>query len=121
MPVSLSSQISNLVDKKAVTEKEGVHFGFGFNIEDPVTHADIPWGIIVPEKDQLPAGNRNWIAFQRWLDISGNGMGITFCSPDAPVIEIGNITANILGAATNSPKWIRKLEPSCHDLFMGIK
>jgi len=77
-----------------------------------VTHADIPWGIIEIEKDQLPAGNRNWITFQRWLDISGNGRGITFCSLDAPVFESGNITANILGGATNSPKWIRRLEPS---------
>jgi alpha-mannosidase len=102
----------NVVDKKAIKEKEGIHFGFGFNIPSPVTHADIPWGIIELEKDQLPAGNRNWITFQRWLDISGDERGITFCSPDAPVFESGNITANILGAATNSPKWIRKLEPS---------
>jgi alpha-mannosidase len=105
-------EISNLVDKKSIKEKEGIHFGFGFNIPDPVTHADIPWGIIELEKDQLAAGNRNWIAFQRWLDISGNDRGITFCSLDAPVFESGNITANILGGATNSPKWIRKLEPS---------
>lgn len=105
-------EISNIVDKKAVEEKEGVHFGFGFKIPDPVTHADIPWGIIELEKDQLPAGNRNWIAFQRWLDISGSDRGITFCSLDAPVFESGNITANILGAATNSLKWIRKLEPA---------
>jgi alpha-mannosidase len=105
-------EISNLVDKKAVKEKEGIHFGFGFNIRDPVTHADIPWGIIELEKDQLPAGNRNWIAFQRWLDISDNSHGITYCSLDAPVFESGGITANILGAATNSPKWIHRLEPS---------
>ncbi len=105
-------EIFNLVDKKAIKEKEGIHFGFGFNIPNPSTHADIPWGIIELEKDQLPAGNRNWITFQRWLDISGNERGITFCSLDAPVFESGNITANILGAATNSPKWIRKLEPS---------
>ncbi len=105
-------EISNLVDKKAVQEKEGIHFGFGFNIPDPVTRVDIPWGIMEVEKDQLAAGNRNWLAFQRWLDISGNARGITMCSLDAPVFESGNMTANILGAATNSPKWIRKLEPS---------
>jgi alpha-mannosidase len=105
-------EIANTVDKKAVKEKEGIHFGFGFNISNPVTHVDIPWGIMELEKDQLPAGNRNWIAFQRWLDIAGDAGGITFCSLDAPVFESGNITANVLGAATNSPKWIRKLGPS---------
>lgn len=104
--------INNLVDKQAITEKEGIHFGFAFNISDPVTRADIPWGIMELKKDQLSAANRNWIAFQRWLDISNNERGVTFCSLDAPVFESGNITANVLGAATNSPQWIRKLESS---------
>jgi len=105
-------EIKNTIDKKAVLEKEGIHFGFGFNIQKPVTRFDIPWGIAELEKDQLSAANRNWIAFQRWLDISGKEHGITFCSLDAPVFESGAMTANVLGAATNSARWIRKLEPS---------
>lgn len=104
--------IKNIVDKIAVTEKEGIHFGFAFNIPSPVTRYDIPWGIAELEKDQLSAANRNWITFQRWLDISGSERGVTFCSLDAPMFQNGTITANILGAATNSPKWIRKLDPS---------
>jgi len=105
-------EITNTIDKIAVTEKEGIHFGYDFNVPRPVTRFDIPWGIVELEKDQLSAGNRNWIAFQRWLDISNNDNGVTFCSLDAPVFESGTITANVLGAATNSPEWIRKLEPS---------
>jgi alpha-mannosidase len=105
-------EIKNTIDKQAITAKEGVHFGFGFNISNPVTRVDIPWGIMELEKDQLSAANRNWIAFQRWLDISGKDNGITFCSLDAPVFESGAITANILGGATNSLKWMRKLQPS---------
>ncbi|NMC37943.1 MAG: glycosyl hydrolase [Bacteroidales bacterium] len=104
--------IRNIVDKTAVTEKEGIHFGFGFNIPSPVTRFDIPWGVAELEKDQLAAANRNWIAFQRWLDISNSERGVTFCSLDAPLFQNGTITANVLGAATNSPRWIRKLEPS---------
>jgi alpha-mannosidase len=105
-------EIKNTIDKLTVTGKEGVHFGFGFNIPSPVTKFDIPWGIVELEKDQLASGNRNWIAFQRWLDISNNDHGITFCSLDAPVFESGTMSASILGAATNSPRWIRKLDPS---------
>ncbi len=105
-------EITDIIDKKAVTEKEGIHIGFSFDIKDPVTHADIPWGIIETDKDQLAAGNRNWITFQRWLDISGKGKGVTFCSLDAPVFESGKISANIIGAATASPEWIKKLRPS---------
>jgi alpha-mannosidase len=105
-------EIVNVVDKLSVTEKEGIHFGFGFNIPSPVTKFDIPWGIVELEKDQLAAANRNWIAFQRWLDISNEERGITFCSLDAPMFENGTLSANVLGGATNSPRWIRKLEPS---------
>ena len=105
-------EIKNIVDKQAILKKEGIHFGFAFNILEPTTRVDIPWGIMELEKDQLSAANRNWIAFQRWLDISNNERGITWCSLDAPVIETGDMTANILGAATNSPKWIRKIQPS---------
>jgi alpha-mannosidase len=105
-------EIVNVVDKLSVPEKEGIHFGFGFNIPSPVTRFDIPWGIVELEKNQLAAANRNWITFQRWLDISNEERGITFCSLDAPMFENGTLSANVLGAATNSPRWIRKLEPS---------
>ena len=74
--------------------------------------ADIPWGMMEIEKDQLPEGNRNWIALQRWLDVSNEKLGITWCPLDAPIFEVGNMTANILGSATNSKEWITKLEPS---------
>jgi hypothetical protein len=105
-------EIKNTVDKIAVPEKEGIHFGFGFNIPSPKTMFDIPLGIAELEKDQLAAANRNWITFQRWLDISNEESGITFCSLDAPMFENGTMSANVLGAATNSPVWIRKLESS---------
>ncbi|WPX41037.1 glycoside hydrolase family 38 C-terminal domain-containing protein [Akkermansia sp. N21116] len=102
----------NTVDKIAVTAKEGVHFGFGFDIPQPRIRADIPWGAMELEKDQLPVANRNWIAVQRWLNISNKNKNITWCSLNAPVFESGDMTANILGGAFGSPKWLRKLEPS---------
>ncbi len=105
-------EINNIVDKKAITAKEGIHFGFAFNIDNPKTHVDIPWAVIKLEEDQLPMANRNWIAFQRWLDISNQDKGVTWCSLDACMFENGDITANILGGAFKSPQWIRKLTPS---------
>ena len=102
----------NLIDKIATTEKEGVHFGYAFNLPGARTRADIPWGVMEVEKDQLKAGNRNWIAFQRWLDMSNADAGITWASLDAPVFEYGKISANILGGALYSPQWIKELTPS---------
>ncbi|MBB5396114.1 glycoside hydrolase family 38 C-terminal domain-containing protein [Mucilaginibacter sp. AK015] len=109
---SPSLEITNYIDKQPITKKEGVHFGFAFNIPNPETRVDIPFGILALEKDQLPGANRNWITFQRWLDISNNERGVTWCSLDAPVFEDGGITANIIGSGANSPKWITKLQPN---------
>jgi alpha-mannosidase len=105
-------EFTNKVDKIAITDKEGIHFGFAFDIPNPVTKVDIPWGVMELEKDQLSAGNRNWIAFQRWLNISNENKSVTWCALDACSFESGDMTANILGGAFASPQWIRKLEPA---------
>nr|WP_121270910.1 glycoside hydrolase family 38 C-terminal domain-containing protein [Pedobacter schmidteae] len=105
-------EIDNLVDKIATTKKEGIHFGFAFDVPNGRTRMDIPWGVVEVEKDQLPAANRNWMSFQRWLDISNEDKGISWCALDAPTFESGNMTANIIGGAFHSPEWIKHLPPS---------
>ena len=102
-------EINNSIDKIAIKEKEGIHFGFAFNIPNGRTRIDIPWSVVEIDADQLPAANRNWICFQRWLDISNEAGGITWCSLDAPTFESGNMTANIIGSALHSPEWIQHL------------
>lgn len=102
----------NQLDKIATTDKEGVHFGFAFDMDKPVINADIPWGVMEVEKDQLAVGNRNWIAFQRWLNLSDGDKNITWCSLNACSFEVGEMSANVLGGAFKSPKWIRKIKPS---------
>lgn len=102
-------EIDNLVDKIATIKKEGIHFGFAFDVPNGRTRMDIPWGVVEVEKHQLPAANRNWISFQRWLDISNEDRGVSWCALDAPTFESGNMTANIIGGAFHSPKWIENL------------
>jgi alpha-mannosidase len=104
-------EISNIVDKLPLIEKDGVHFGFEFDIPGGITRVDIPWGIMEVEKDQWPQGNRNWIAMQRWLDISNENDGITWCSLDAPLFQYGYMTANLDTKWGNDGPWISKLEP----------
>lgn len=105
-------EFNNMVDKIATTNKEGIHFGFAFDIPEPTTKVDIPWGIMELEKDQIKAGNRNWIAFQRWLNIANEEKAVTWCSLDACMFENADLTANVLGGAYKSPQWIRTLTPS---------
>lgn len=95
-------ELVNTLDKISTREKEGVHFGFPFKVPAGTVRMDIPWGIMTPETDQLPGGNRNWLAFQRWIDVSDAEGGITWVSIESPVVQFGDLTANILGGANGS-------------------
>ncbi len=106
------AEITNIVDKLPLPAKDGVHFGFGFDIPQSKTRIDIPWGVMEMEKDQIPQANRNWIAMQRWLDISNDKEGVTWCSLDTPLFEYGGITANMYTGWGNAGPWISKLQPS---------
>lgn len=105
-------EFNNVVDKQAIFEKEGIHFGFGFDVPQGTVRVNIPWGVMELEKDQLKAGNRNWIALQRWLNISNENKGVTWCSMNACAFESGDMTANVIGGAFESPLWVRKIQPS---------
>jgi len=100
-------QIINNIDKKAVTAKEGVHFGFPFNVADAQVRYSIPWGSINVEADQLQYANRNWYTVQHWVDVSNKDYGVTWSTPDAPLFEVGaQTTADLTGGLYDSPKWI---------------
>lgn len=105
-------EITNVVDKLPLTRKDGIHFGFDFRIPGSKTRVDIPWGIMEVETDQWPQGNRNWLALQRWLDVSNETHGVTWCSLDAPLFEYGNRYANISMGWGGQGNWVSKLEPS---------
>lgn len=99
--------ITNSFDKISTRTKEGIHFGFDFNVPDGTARVDIPWGIMTPGYDQIPAANGNWLTMQRWVDISNHNTGITWTAIEAPLIEIGGITANLLGGAHGSRNWYK--------------
>jgi alpha-mannosidase len=106
-------EITNIVDKMPLMAKDGIHFGYGFNIPKATIRMDIPWGIVRVEKDQWSVANRNWLTMQRWIDISNVTDGITWCSLDAPLVESGSMTANQTGAWNGERKpWLKILEPS---------
>ena len=105
-------EIHNIVDKLPLEAKDGVHFGFGFNLPGARTRVDIPWGVMEVEKDQWPQANRNWFALQRWLDVSNDEAGVTWCSLDAALFEYGGMSANIATGWGGRGPWLTKLEPS---------
>jgi hypothetical protein len=100
--------IINVLDKTAVREKEGVHLGFAFNVPGCTTRMDIPWAVIRPEIDQLPGACKNWFTVGRWVDVSNQDYGVTLATLDAPLVEVGAITANLIGSQTDPNAWIHK-------------
>lgn len=96
--------IINNIDKIAVREKEGIHFGFPFNVPNGQLRYDVAWGIVQPEKDQLPGSCKNFFSVQNFVDISNNNFGITWATPDVSMIEIGAINAE--------KPWMKTIEPS---------
>jgi len=49
------AEITNIVDKLPLVTKDGIHFGFGFDIPQGKTRADIPWGVMENRKRPMAA------------------------------------------------------------------
>lgn len=91
--------IIDAIDKLAVRTKESVHIGFPFRVPGGTVRIDNGWEAITPGRNQLPGSNDDYYPVQRWVDISDEGAGVTLCSPDVPLIEIGAMTDETLNRA----------------------
>jgi len=101
--------IINVIDKKNIYEQEAVHLAFPFKVPEGVMRMDIPWAVVRPETDQLPGACKNYFTVQRWVDVSNANYGVTWATPDAPLIEVGAITSDPRGKTMG---WIESIEPS---------
>jgi hypothetical protein len=118
--------MTNILDKKPaelnpnpgdyawanVGGKESVNFGFPFHVAGGAMKLDIPMAIMQPETDQIPGSCKNWLEVGGWADVSNADLGITWASLDAPLVEVGGITATLLGGQTNPAVWRKKIEPT---------
>ena len=123
-------EISNIVDKERAPlnphpgqgdqgadfaqhgSKESVQFAFPFSVPDGKMLMDIPLGAMEPEIDQLPGSCKNWLPVGRWIDVSNERFGVTWATLDAPLVEIGGITATMLGSQRDPAVWRQHIEPT---------
>jgi hypothetical protein len=105
-------EIIDTIDKLPVRTKEGVHFAYSFDVPKGVMRIDVGCAEVRPELDQIPAACKNWFSVQRWVDISNDRFGVTWSPVDAPLVEVGGITANLVGSQTDPRAWIQHLAPS---------
>jgi alpha-mannosidase len=119
-------ELTNIVDKKRAPMnptpgkgdwaqhggKESVQFAFPFNVPDGQIHMDIPLAVMRPEIDQLPGSCKNWLPVGRWIDVANSQRGVTWATLDAPLVEIGEISAHMLGSQTHPDIWRKHIEPT---------
>ena len=133
--VSLSAgadfvQLSNTLDKKRAGmnpepgksdpggefaqrgNKESVQFAFPIHVPDGRMRVDAPLAEMRPEVDQLPGSCKNWLTVGRWVDVANESVGVTWVSLDAPLIEVGSVSANMLGSQRDPNVWQEYIEPT---------
>ncbi|PWJ41918.1 glycoside hydrolase family 38 N-terminal domain-containing protein [Sediminitomix flava] len=99
--------IDNRINKTNIYDPEGVHIAFPFNVENGDVRIDVPFGEYIPEVEQLQGSCKNYFTVQRYVDVSNIDYGITWASPDAPMIELGEITTDAL-----SYGWVQEVKPT---------
>ena len=122
-------EISNIVDKKPAPlnsdpdrdirgaysqygGKESVHFVFPFAVPGGKMHMDIPLAEMQPEIDQLPGSSKNWLPVSRWVDVANESRGVTWVTLDAPLIEVGELSATLAGGQRDQALWRTKIAPT---------
>ncbi len=92
--------------------KESLQFAFPFAVPGGQIRMDIPLAVMRPELDQLPGSCKNWLPVGRWIDVANAERGVTWVTLDAPLVEIGEISATMLGSQTNPGIWRKHIEPT---------
>jgi alpha-mannosidase len=92
--------------------KESVQFAFPFAVENGQIRIDIPLAVMRPEIDQLPGSCKNWLPVGRWIDVANADYGVTCATLDAPLVEIGRLSATMLGSQTHPEIWREHIEPT---------
>lgn len=92
--------------------KESVNFAFPFNVPGGELRIDLPLGVMRPELEQIPGACKNWFTVGRWVDVANADLGVTWVTLDAPLIDVGEISARLLGSQRSPDVWRKKVAPT---------
>lgn len=104
--------IENSVDKKAIREKESVHFGFPFKSSFTNTIIDGGYGSFHYLTDQLPGSDHDYLYGRRWIDASGQGRGMQLIVLEAPLVEPGSMIDERRTVNQSHKEWKTSGEPT---------
>ncbi|MBK7214841.1 MAG: glycoside hydrolase [Bacteroidales bacterium] len=85
-------EVTNMVDKKAIREKESLHFAFPFNIPASKMRFNTGWGgIFQPGSGQLEGANQDYYSINHWCDVSNQQYGVSLLVKEACLVEPGTM------------------------------
>ncbi|MBI5851804.1 MAG: hypothetical protein HZB39_12385 [Planctomycetes bacterium] len=113
-------ELSNTVDKQRLVArsytrrsgKEAIHFAFPFAVPGGRMLLDLPIGAVRPESDLIPGSCRNWLTAGRFADVANAEFGVTWVTLDAPLVEVGALSATLLNSQTDPKAWRSAIEPT---------
>ncbi|MNQ05553.1 hypothetical protein D3C85_182910 [compost metagenome] len=104
--------IQNILDKKAIRTKEGVHFGYPFNAQFTKTTLDAGYGSMEFLKDQLAGSNMDYLYGRRWVDVSAGDKGIQWMLLESPLVEPNSIIDERREVIPNHKEWKKSEKPT---------
>jgi alpha-mannosidase len=113
-------ELINLVDKQRLVArsyhakegKESVNFAFPFHVPNGQVRLEVPFGVLRPDADQIPSACKNWFTVGRWADVSNDNFGVTWVTLDAPLVQVGGVTATLLNSQSNPEVWRKQVGPT---------
>jgi hypothetical protein len=109
---ALDKQRIVAADYRAQEGKESLNFGFPFAIPGGQVRLEVPFGVVRPDMDQIPSACKNWFTVDRWADVANENYGVTWVTLDAPLVQVGGLTANLLNSQSNPDVWRKKVGPT---------
>jgi hypothetical protein len=82
----------NLLLKNYFIPNGFLYFDFPFNLSNARVMIESQNGILEPGKEQFKGSSFDMYAMHSWCQLFDKDIGITFCSLDAPLLEIGEIS-----------------------------
>jgi alpha-mannosidase len=98
----------NRLTKDPTYDKEAVYFAFPFAAAPPEFAYEIPDGIVHPATDMLQGACLDWFCVQHWVDVSDASGGVTWASPDTPLVCLGDLTVG---------RWLTQFRPPSGSVF----
>jgi len=95
------------IEKKLVTDPEGIYIAFPFDLEEGTLAFDVQGGEVRAGVDQIPGSSNDWNTVQNYARLYNSDYQILLSAPENPLMQFGGInTGRFKAGATPDKKYI---------------